>query len=208
MKILLGIACLMVVSLTASAQDYPKVEIFGGYSYLRTDSTTTDLTSTGIPGTAFQDSANLNGFSLSVTGNLHRRIGIAADFGGYFGTINNRFSSQTLSLAFPADTSNYSLLFGPQFSWRSKESKNTFYLRPMMVGFVHGKQTATVLGVTDSDTQNVFAASIGAGFDRKVAKKISIRILQADALLTRFDQGTGGRNQVNVRLSTGIVFRP
>jgi len=68
-----GLLCIgigvLLFSGIASAQDYPKVEAFAGYSYLHTS----------IAGTGF----NSNGGSGSVSFNPNRWLGIVADFGGY-----------------------------------------------------------------------------------------------------------------------------
>jgi opacity protein-like surface antigen len=61
--------CLMLfwLPLIAAAQDYPKAEIFAGYSYLRGDL-----------------DANLSGFDVSATANLNRWLGATADFSGHY----------------------------------------------------------------------------------------------------------------------------
>jgi hypothetical protein len=84
-----------VVSLSASAQDLgDKVELFGGYSYLRTDS----------PG------ANLNGWELSGQYKLAPFFGAAADFDGHYGS------------PFGPSASFHTFLFGPQVSFPARVS--------------------------------------------------------------------------------------
>jgi opacity protein-like surface antigen len=51
----------------AAAQDYPKAEVFTGYSYVRGDL-----------------DANLNGWNASVAGNANKWFGVVADFGGNY----------------------------------------------------------------------------------------------------------------------------
>jgi hypothetical protein len=49
--------------------------------------------------------------------------------------------------------------------------------------------------------------AIGGGVDYRVSQGFSIRPLQVDYLLTRFNElGTGTQNQNNLRVSTGAVF--
>jgi opacity protein-like surface antigen len=64
-----SILCLMILCLPliAAAQEYPKAEIFAGYSYLRGN---LDL--------------NLSGFDVSATSNLNRWFGVTADFSGHY----------------------------------------------------------------------------------------------------------------------------
>jgi hypothetical protein len=58
---------LVCLPLIAAAQDYPKAEIFTGYSYLRG----TDL------------NANFNGFDVSGSIPINRWFGVTADFSAY-----------------------------------------------------------------------------------------------------------------------------
>src|SRR5438445_13501210 len=60
---------------SAVAQDTPKLEVFGGYSYLRL---------TEQPRT-LSNSASLNGWNASVKLNVTPRIGLLADFSGHYG---------------------------------------------------------------------------------------------------------------------------
>jgi hypothetical protein len=66
----ISLLCLMVfwLPLIATAQDYPKAEIFTGYSYLRGQ---------------YLD-VNLSGFDLSATANLNGWFGATADFSGHY----------------------------------------------------------------------------------------------------------------------------
>ena len=60
-------AIFFCVPLIAAAQEYPKAEVFTGYSYLR-----------GNP------DANFNGWNASVAGNFNKWFGLTADFGGHY----------------------------------------------------------------------------------------------------------------------------
>ena len=96
------LVCLMslvlAVSLSVAAQDAPKAEVFGGYSYLRANP------GLGAPG------FNLNGGSGSISYNLSSAIGIVADFGGYHAS--NIYGSGVSGNIF-------SYTFGPKFVYRS-----------------------------------------------------------------------------------------
>ncbi|HXZ11566.1 MAG TPA: hypothetical protein VEG64_04165 [Candidatus Sulfotelmatobacter sp.] len=91
LSLLLGLVFL--VTLTARAQD--KVEIFGGYSYMRFGST---------PG------SNLNGWEGSGQYKFTDWVGGVADFSGHYGS------------PFGPSTSVHTFLFGPQVSWPSRVS--------------------------------------------------------------------------------------
>jgi hypothetical protein len=93
-SLLLGL--FFVLSLSAHAQGISdKVELFGGYSYLRLDSS---------------PQVNLNGWELSGQYKFADWIGGVADFSGHYGS--------------PAGVSSslHTFLFGPQVSWPSRVS--------------------------------------------------------------------------------------
>lgn len=92
-KLSLLVGLVFLVSLSARAQD--KVEVFGGYSYLRTDNS---------------PSANLNGWEFSGQYKYADWLGGVADFDGHYGS--------------PAGLSSsvHTFLFGPQVSWPARVS--------------------------------------------------------------------------------------
>lgn len=183
--------CLLALMLLASgtllAQDFPKSDIYLGYSFARVS-----------PQTSGVGALDLHGGSFSVSWNAHRHFGLVADFGGYHG-----------SKAFPGLTSKlegtiYTYMFGPRFTYRNSE--NSQRATPFVqVLFGGARASADILGTSSS--QNSFAMSAGGGFDVRLVDRVSWRLVQAEYLLTRFDEtGTGRLSQHNLRLSTGIVF--
>jgi hypothetical protein len=85
----------LLVSFSAMAQGLrDKVELFGGYSYLRTNS----------------PSSNLNGWELAGQYKVTDWLGGVADFDGHYGSPGG-FSS-----------SLHTFLFGPQISWPARVS--------------------------------------------------------------------------------------
>ena len=60
----------------AGAQDEPRVQVFGGYSYTRFDSRSF----------GFSDSSGLNGYNFSPAFNLIRGFGVAAELSGQYGS--------------------------------------------------------------------------------------------------------------------------
>ena len=88
-------ALMLLASLPAHAQDgSDKVELFGGYSYLRTSS----------------PSINLNGWELSGQYKFAPFLGAVGDFDGHYGSVDG-FS-----------TSLHTFLFGPQVSFPARVS--------------------------------------------------------------------------------------
>jgi len=88
----LGLTCLILMASTAGmAQDVPKVEVFGGYSWA---------------------GGNFHGWNTSVTGNVNEWFGLVADFSGHYG------SEQDGTILINKDA--HSFLFGPRLSHRGR----------------------------------------------------------------------------------------
>jgi len=65
--------------------------------------------------------------------------------------------------------------------------------------FVQGPYSAT------NNANAAFAANMGGGLDMHLSRRLSLRLLEADYLLTTFDN-LSNNHQNNVRLSVGIIF--
>ena len=91
MKRILLLMGLLALSQTARAQDTPKVELFGGYSYAGSGS---------------------HGFDGSVAANVNSWFGLVADVGGQYSKLTDQ--------GFTEKIRSHSLLFGPKFSVRRK----------------------------------------------------------------------------------------
>jgi len=89
-KILCSVYLIFLASLPAMAQEVPKVEVFGGYSW---------------------SGGNFHGWNTSLTGNITKRLGIVADFSGHYGS--------ELGLV-RVNQDAHSFLFGPRLSFREK----------------------------------------------------------------------------------------
>ncbi len=195
---LFGLALLLgVMAIPAAAQETPpKAEAFLGYSYVRAN-----------PDASGVSSFNLHGGIGSLTYNVTDSLGLVADFGGYrVGNING----------VDVDGNVFTYLFGPRFTYRRSNRVTPF----VQVLFGGARGSAQVAGTPGS--QNAFAMTAGGGLDVKVNRYAAVRLIQAEYLLTRFDEPNDGvcilivpppagciatRSQNNVRLSTGIVFR-
>jgi hypothetical protein len=158
----------------------PQFEVSGAYSYVRANG--------GDPGAGY----NLNGGSASFAYNFSDRISLVADGGIY------RFSGLPAGL----DSTMYTYLFGPRLTFR-KVSHFTPFAQVLLGG---GRLNASSGGINAGE--NGFSMAIGGGIDVPFRHRFSIRVIQAEYLLTRFDDVTGAAaTQNNVRVSAGIVFR-
>ena len=88
-KIFCAMSLAILALLPAKAQEVPKAEVFGGYSWA---------------------GGNFHGWNASLTGNITKRFGIVADFSGHYG------SELDGSVLIKKDA--HSFLFGPRFSFR------------------------------------------------------------------------------------------
>jgi hypothetical protein len=194
------LALLLLASGTLFAQDLPKSDLYLGYSFARVSPQTS-----GVGG------IDLHGGSFSVSWNARRHFGLVADFGGYHGakTFPAILAAGSPQVAAAALTNNldgtiYTYMFGPRFTYRNSEnSQRVTPFVQVLFGGAHA--SADILGTSSS--QNTFAMSAGGGFDVKLVDRVSWRLVQAEFLLTRFDETGAGRvSQHNARISTGIVF--
>jgi opacity protein-like surface antigen len=123
-------------------------------------------------------------------------VGFKADFGAYHNT------------SFGTNTTTFTYLFGPQFTYRGNEHVTPFF--HVLLGGAHqsssqsSSQGSSVSGISTS--ANAFAFAPGGGLDVNVSPHIAIRVAQVDYLLTKFKDDEDNR-QNNVRVSAGIVFR-
>ena len=180
-RLALFCGALLLFAGVASAQDAPKAEVFGGYSFLH-------VTNDG-------GSANFNGGTGSLAYNLTPWLGVVGDVGGYHWSQSSTDES--------ANAVTY--LFGPKISYR--RGPITPFVQ-VLFGGAHLSSSETGCGsscVTLS--QNAFAMTFGGGVDWNATPHIGIRVVQAEYLMTRFNDVTGNNQQNNARISTGVVFR-
>lgn len=189
-KLLFLIILISACSFAIQAQDdVSPLEIFGGYSYLRT----------GNP--YDQDS---HGWNTSIAANLTKYVAIKADFGGYYDNYSRA------AVGGPISVSNrvHTYLFGPQFNFRATEKVNPFI--HALFGGAHDKTIATRAASRTVVTDNGFAMAVGGGLDAKLSDSVSFRVFQTDYLLTRYrDPNLAPRAKRSIhhfRLSTGLVF--
>jgi opacity protein-like surface antigen len=182
-------ACLMglvlLLSVRASAQDHSKVDVFGGYSFLRYE-----------PGRPLQP-INYNGGVGSISYNPIDWIGFVGEIGGYH---TDRVRSA------PGISSNaVSYLFGPKI-YMSRGKITPFG----QVLFGGTRVSCSNCGGTPSE--NAFTMAIGGGFDWNAGRHFAVRLGQVEYLMTTF-KGTTTSNfatddrQNNFRYSVGVLFR-
>jgi hypothetical protein len=174
--------CWIVVALLSAsgcllAQEVPKVEIFGGYSFVRASvNNSTTL--------------NVNGWNASATGNINRLLGITVDFSQQFGTSSS-----------PADYEFRSFLVGPQFSYRKREKFRPF--AHVLIGDARYGRSMNPDVASLRFHENSLALAAGGGIDIHLRSVVAIRLIQMDYYMTQFSKD----RQNDLRLGFGIVFR-
>ncbi len=182
----------LVLAVSAPAQEAPKVEVSLGYSFVRVN-----------PGAPIEG-ANLHGGSGSFAYNLNDWVGIVADFGGY------KLSEITVTGFGPItlDAIGFTYLVGPRLSYRKHQTLTPF--AQVLFGGAR-LSSVSVFGQPIPGAENGFAMAVGGGLDFKVHRNVALRFMQAEYLMTRFadpSSPTGAAGtQNNARISAGIVFR-
>lgn len=211
------LACSAPLTCAQSADDYNKVEVFGGFSHNRVDNGIADDL-----GSIIDERTGFNGFNASVTGNVSRHVGLKFDFSGHYNTRDDGFgicidsTEGGLCLNLRTESALYNFLGGVQFKDNAREAR----LKPFahaLAGVAHrrdrfsdadgdgdclrpGFVCATLSELGDSETG--FAAALGGGLDVRVSERVDIRAFQLDYNPTRL-QGT---TLHNFRLGVGVVI--
>jgi len=212
MRRLLAVA-LLVLFCTAYtvAQDYPKAEVFGGFSFTHLD--TEGFTApTGVSIKHWYP-----GWEAAVQYNLTKLLGIKADFSGNYGKPVNVPGVTGIPSAH-----SYNFLFGPVVSARTGRftpfAQALFGANRLSLG--SSTISVPVLGVSVPETgysETAFAMAFGGGLDVKVSHHFAYRLGQFDYLFTKHCLAVAGvctlgvdgapaAHQNNFSFSTGIVI--
>jgi|SRR5579884_233974 len=200
MRFFCWLCVLAVIATFAPAQDFPKAEIFGGYSYGSIQ--------------VLSNHRNVNGWNGAVTVNINRWFGLTSDFSGLYGgsaTESTVFNIPPAPITVTTREMNnlHTFMFGPQFSFNkgklhpftrfllgAARTGETFQLTESgCVGGLGGLCLA--VGPSSGAATNVSFA-VGGGIDYQIKKNIAWRV-QADYLAVS--------SSSNARVSTGIVLQ-
>lgn len=185
---LVGLLTLASLPIQA-AEDFPRSEIFGGYTYSSIDTTFRNT-----------DRLNAHGWALSLNGNVNKFFGVTFDMGGHYGTVKNTILSTN------PDFRVFEFLFGPTVSARADKVTGFahFLMGPSRMSVDFGRSTAT---------QTKFSMGVGGGVDFNINKNFAIRGVEVDYLPIRLGKisdlslATTSAWSQNFRLKTGFVFK-
>ena len=223
---------LFVCSLVVQAQDDErKTEVFAGFSALAAQNALTNKdikTFDGITPAQFKALAGFDlldneryipayGFEANVTHYFSKRVGLSADFSGYY----RKATARVADTLFRANHSIYYVLGGPQAKVVSGHRASVFV--HALAGAARTNVSYREIGnpgpITANDSSTRFAMALGGGIDVRISSRISARVFQLDYVpmlgkdrrVTASD-GTiidisGRAQQGNFRVSAGIVFK-
>ncbi len=187
--------CAMMFALAGTAKAQDKVELYGGFSYLRGNITFQQENNPPcspqcqivVAPTIATQHPNLFGWEFSAAYKFVPFLSAKADFGEQYGSLSG------------GSVRVRTYLFGPQLSLPGPISPFVH----AELGFAHesvGAFTNPSLISPGSDTS--FATALGGGLDIHALPFFSVRVIQIDDVMTRLYQG----RQSEPRVSAGIVF--
>jgi opacity protein-like surface antigen len=211
---LFGCAVLMFLASPASAQstsrnEFPKFEIFAGYSALGEDQKPIDFGNTIVP----HGYASAAGLETSLIRNFNRHLGLKADFSAHF---NDESGPGDVIVCNPACTTAnqtiqfrtrvYNFLAGPELKARNHTRFTPFVYA--LGGLGHTRARFSTPGPTFNllltKSTNDFAMALGGGLDLRATKRTSIRgSIDYNPI---FVGDSFGRTRSLARLSLGVLF--
>jgi opacity protein-like surface antigen len=210
-KLLLLFAILLVCAPAGFAQsDYSNWEFFIGYAHERANNgadrldrqgrainpngstSRVDLVSERIP---------YNGFSTELVANVHRNVGLVANFSATWA--NTQLTDSLTGRRFNARVSRYLLLGGPRFNWRNSSpfipyGHALFGVARYQADFHDGNFTCP------DTNETAFAMALGAGLDIRAGNHVDIRAAQVDYVPVFFSN----KREDGLRFSAGVKIKP
>ena len=200
-------AVVILLGLSAWAQEFPRFELGADYSFARFS-----------PNAQYTQGHSLNGGGGSFVVNINEFLGIKADLQGYQSTTNGFTIPPNPS--FPGGAQGnasgdlFTYAFGPQIKVRAH---GVHPFAHVLFGAAHTNVYSNaykticqpvVGGCTTrtSPADDAFAMVFGGGVDIPLGKTVSFRPAEIDYLLTRFTNPFANSNQNNFRYSAGLVF--
>jgi hypothetical protein len=188
-RFLLVLSIVVLLSLSSTAQNPSRIEVFGGYSHVGY-----------YYYPAYQGPwtlSSFNGWEASAAFKLIPHLAAEADFGGLYGPAGNSCC--------PRDKIQ-TYLGGPRVSVNHREL--SLYAHALFGGLRYRTSFGTMPLTVDADT--TFAMAVGGGADLWLKRRFGVRMLQADYL--RNNNPIPGYfahpgQHENFRISTGVVFR-
>jgi len=200
-------AIVLLLSMTAWAQEFPRAEVGFDYSYVRY--------APNVPGSKGH---SFNGGGGSLVFNINQYLGIKADLQGYGSTTSSFVLAPSPNFPTGANANVqgnlFTYMFGPQIKVHSPRLQPFVHL---LFGGAHSNVYANafkticvpgslVCSFSRAPSSNAFAMAFGGGIDIPIGHVVAIRPAEVDYLYTNFTNRFNNSNQNNFRYSGGIVF--
>ncbi len=208
---------LLVTGLALAQEPYPKIETSPAFMFIRTSPNFTRafvITNpvTGLPFVTGQNDFNCAGGGGTITFNVNRFLGFGPDLGAC------KFFGNTLGLGNTINGYQATFLFGPRIAFRNSSRVTPFFdlqfgADRLSASCKNSSGTCVTLAGTGTYSKTAFALTTGGGLDIAVNRKLSIRLIQAEYLYTRFGNDcalaacSNNNNQNSFRLKSGIVLK-
>lgn len=167
----------------AAAQDFERMELGAGYSYVHTNAPPGDC-----------GCFSMNGGSAWFGYHFMRDVALAAEVGSeHASNIDGTSAGLTLT----------SYLAGPRYAWHYGSSISPF--AQILLGGAHADGGLTTVRFGVGGPANSFALASGGGVDIGLRRHWVARG-QLDYFLTRFSNGVND-HQNNLRVSAGVLYR-
>jgi len=172
------------------AQEYPRWELFGGFSYAHVN--------LGAQSTTFLPTGQ-NYYGMNLNGSFNPRSYlriVLCDFSVQMGSTTTKLTPEH------ADLRTSQVLFGPEFIRRSEKVAPFAHA---LIGITNTRLVSSLGGVDivpDVARRTNLAFGVGGGFDIHWTRLLAIRLVQADYIPTRL----AGSWENQFRVSSGIVF--
>ncbi len=169
----------LLMPLPALAQEYPRLELFGGYSYFRAN-----------PG-----GFNLNGWNASIAGNITNWFGIVGDVSGHYGS--------PFDLGPGVRINSYKFMGGPKLSYR--EGRMTLFAH-FLIGDARAGTRAFGLSTSDNALAAAVGGGVDLNLNDWLAIR-AVQADYVMTRFRAFPEDFGPERQNNARFSFGLVFR-
>jgi hypothetical protein len=207
------LACLIFacapIAFGQGANDYNKLEFYGGYSLARVQSNVKSASFTSSGGTEtftnlcstatgqmigpnsqkfFCKRRDFNGFDASITYNVSKYIGITGDITGHFKTeaFVDKFTPPGVTQTLSNQERLYNFLGGVQIKNNSKTARFKPFAHALAgVARYTNRQQQTLdlfpqFNFTIEDRETALALKLGGGLDIRAGKRIDIRVFEFD----------------------------
>lgn len=198
-KLMIVVGFLLLLSMTAFAQEYPKVEVPVGFSFINVH-----------PNKALLTSFNVFGGGGGFVYNFNPIIGVKADFMGYTQGSGVKLTENGQVLG-SVSGNLFTYMFGPQFK---KHSGKFQPFAEALFGAAHTNLYGNICKLdhgcgSNSGNNNGFAMEFGGGLDIPLTKSIQLRPVEVDYLGTHFGSNhikNYSSSQANFKYMAGLNF--